>query len=401
MAEPGGRIAFSSTFVAFPADSEQIACRHVSHYSTTPAQVGLPVRAATKKTQAIYKGSITSVCRKCRFVASSLIASIITATKRSRPRKIPRVSQSNRMPGRHFVLDEPYPQSQAEKLLGRIVLDIKSPLRAFAPRDHVEGTSIGRNPQDIIQDILPSPVLSTDRKDFIKNNISGEARTDLTDFFGFNFARTEQEKLTLESKVVKRYSLEQTKDVFETLIKDPSYNSEVRKFFKEHGVRKAYFVVGFITTEGSVWTRERKREYSAGINTQVPLSAVAMVPVPGIDPSVELSGAKHNTRGQSFSSDEGLIFAVAYDVIKLKKTFDKTAPGYFRDDLTFGPAKYAKARYLAMGEDDDEIIEEEEGEDEGATSEDDIELDSGLDLEDIDIGWQGLSFDVGLKDIPS
>jgi hypothetical protein len=137
MAEPGGRIAFSSTFVAFSADSEQIACRHVSHYSTTPAQVGLPVRAATKKTQAIYTGSITSVCRNCRFVASSLIASIITATKRSRPRKIPRVSQSNRMPGRHFVLDEPYPQSQAEKLLGRIVLDIKSPLRAFAPRDHV------------------------------------------------------------------------------------------------------------------------------------------------------------------------------------------------------------------------------------------------------------------------
>jgi len=45
----------------------------------------------------------------------------------------------------------------------------------------------------------------------------------------------------------------------------------------------------------------------------------------------------------------------------------------------FGPAKYAKVRYLAMGGDDNEIIEEEEGEDEGATLEDDIELDSGLD----------------------
>jgi len=126
-----------------------------------------------------------------------------------------------------------------------------------------------------------------------------------------------------------------------------------------------------------------------------------MVPVPGIDPGVELSGAKHNTRGQSFSSDEALIFAVAYDVIKLRKTFDKTAPGYFRDDLTFGPAKYAKARYLAMGGDDDEIIEEEEGDDERATSEDDIELDGCLDLEDIDIGWEGLSFDVGVNDFPS
>jgi hypothetical protein len=54
-----------------------------------------------------------------------------------------------------------------------------------------------------------------------------------------------------------------------------------------------------------------------------------------------------------------------------------------------------------MGGNDDEIIEEEEGEDEGATSDDDIELEGGLDLEDIDIGWEGLSFDVGVNDFPS
>jgi hypothetical protein len=299
------------------------------------------------------------------------------------------------MPARHFVLDEPYPQIKAEKLIGRVVLDITSPLRAFAPREPVEGTSIGRNPQDIIENILPSPLLSTDRKDFIKNNVSGEVRTDLTDFFGFSFARSEEEKLTLESKLVKRYSLEQTKDVFETLMTDPPYSSEVRKFFKEHRVRKAYFVVGFITTEGSVWTRERERGHSASIKAQLPPSAVAMVPVPGINPSVQLSGGEHNTRGQSFSSEDSLIFAVAYDVIKLKKTFDKTAPGYFRDDLKFGPAKYAKARHLAMEGDDEEIIEEEEEEEEekGAL-EDCIEPDGGLDLEDVDAWWEGLSFNV-------
>jgi hypothetical protein len=57
-------------------------------------------------------------------------------------------------------------------LIGGVVLDIKSPFRAFAPREAVEGTT-GRNPQDIIPNLLPTPLLSASQKDFIQNNISG------------------------------------------------------------------------------------------------------------------------------------------------------------------------------------------------------------------------------------
>jgi hypothetical protein len=144
------------------------------------------------------------------------------------------------MSARHFVLDESIAESNAGKLIGRVVLDIASPAASIRTlREAVEETSSGRNPQDIIPNLLPSPLLSTKRKDFIQNNISGEARTGLTEFFGFNVARTDEEKLTLESKAVKRYSLEQTKDAFGRLMKDDAYNTEVRAFLKEHGVRKA------------------------------------------------------------------------------------------------------------------------------------------------------------------
>jgi len=79
-------------------------------------------------------------------------------------------------------------------LIGGVVLDIKSPFRAFAPREAVEGTT-GRNPQDIIPNLLPTPLLSASQKDFIQNNIFGEVRTGLTGFFSIGIARTDEEKL--------------------------------------------------------------------------------------------------------------------------------------------------------------------------------------------------------------
>jgi hypothetical protein len=299
------------------------------------------------------------------------------------------------MPGRHFVLDQPSAESHASKLLARVTLDIKDPLRAFAPREAAEGTSTGRNPQDIIPNLMPTPLLSTNRKDLIQKKVSSEGRTGLADFFGFNIARTDEEKLALESEIVKRYSLDQTKDVFDRLMKDPLYNSEVRKFLKDHGVRKAFFVVGFITTEGSVWARDRTREHSASIKGQVPLSSVTATPIPGPDLSMKLSTSDNNSHEQKFSFKGPLIFAVAYDVVKLKRTFDKAVPGYFRDDVVLGPAKYAKAKHLTMRPDEDEMIEEEEEDlDEDAGRDDDVEFGGDLDLEDIDFEWDGLSFNV-------
>jgi len=92
-----------------------------------------------------------------------------------------------------------------------------------------------------------------------------------------------------------------------------------------------------------------------------------------------------------------LIFAVAYDFVKVKRAFGKSVPRYFRDDVVLGPAKYAKAKHLAMGRDEDDLIEEEEDSEDDTVQEVEIELDGGLDVKDLDSGWNGLSFDVDVK----
>jgi len=291
------------------------------------------------------------------------------------------------MPGHYFVLDEPSPEKIAAKLLGRVVLAITSPLGTFAPREAV------RNPLDIIPNLLPEPLLTTDRKDFIQNKISNSAGSGLTDFFGFNTAKTDDDKLTLESRLVKRYSLEQTKDVFTSLMSDEVYSEEVRRLLRENDVRKAYFVTGFITTEGSLWKRERKGGHDSGVNGELPLTSIATGPISRLDLGVKMSSSDNHVREQKFESKEPLVFAVAYDVVKMKRTFNKTVPGYFKDKVVLGPARYANRKYLTLGPDDEEIIEEEDP-DEDSHQEGDVELEGALKLDGIDSEWFGMSFEI-------
>ena len=291
------------------------------------------------------------------------------------------------MAGRYFVLDEPAPEGTAAQLLGRVVLDITCPLRAFAPR---EATC---SPLDIIPNLLPTPLISSNQKDFLQTQISHSARSELADFFGFNIARSTEEKLTLESQVVKRYSLRQVRDVFRRLMSDDGYSEGVREFLREHGRKKGYLVTGFVTTEGSVWTRGRKRGREAGLKGELPLSAAVAVPIPGVDLGVKVSTSDNNVRGQKFESKEPLVFAVAYDVVILKRSFDKAVPGYFKDEVVQGPAKHANPKYLMMREDDETIYDEEDT-DEFRMLEDDIEHVGGLNLEDMDSEWVGLSFEI-------
>jgi hypothetical protein len=290
------------------------------------------------------------------------------------------------MAGRHFVLDEPIPETTASKLLGRVVLEITCPLRAFAPR---EATC---NPLNIIPNLLPTPLLSSNRKDFLQTQISRSARSGLTDLFGFNLARMATEKMTLESQLVRRYSLEQTRDVFDSLMKDESYSGEVRRFLKEHGTKKGYLVTGFVTTEGSVWTRERNRGREAGLQGELPVTAAVTAPMPGVDLGVKLSTSDNNLTEQKFESKEPLIFAVAYDVVILKKRFDKATPGYFKDEVVLGPAKHANPKYLTLRPDGGIIYDEEAMDEDGMLE--DVKLVGSLDLEDVDSEWDGLSFEI-------
>lgn len=269
--------------------------------------------------------------------------------------KIQRFGNPVKMAGRHIILSERIPGSEIDSMLGLVVLDITQPLRAYAPKKP-------KSPKHIMPSILPTPVLTTDQKHLIQNNVSREFQMGLTRLFGLDLAKTNEERFSLESAIVRRYTLQQNTSVFNELMKDAAYNREVRELFSNHAVDKAYFVTGFLTTDGGKWTRGTAHGGSTGVNFTVPVSVLTTLAPSGFDPHFGVTSAQGSERENEFTTETTEIFAVAYDVVKSKRVFDRTAPGFLktRNDIILGSSFVVSSKHLAMGGEEDEIVEEED-----------------------------------------
>ncbi|KAK3627306.1 hypothetical protein LTR56_019312 [Elasticomyces elasticus] len=250
---------------------------------------------------------------------------------------------------RFFILGETCPKEEVESMMGRVVLDYQLPLKAYAPREPIrqEGQIERRhNPQDIIPDILPKPSLTTSRRDFLRQLGGNSASLTMTEYFGINTANSDEEKVELESRTVRKYSLKQPAQYFELLMKDELYERDVRQLLS--GSRKGYLVVGFLTTEGTTWNLSSTSSKESGVKFKVPISTGSGGP-PELDPSVDLSHKHETGEEHSYSTAETEVFAVAYDVVRISHAFDKTATYYIRRDIEHGPAKRVRARHLVLG----------------------------------------------------
>ncbi|ETN39884.1 uncharacterized protein HMPREF1541_06110 [Cyphellophora europaea CBS 101466] len=187
------------------------------------------------------------------------------------------------------------------------------------------------------------------RKDFLQNVASASVAVSLSDYFGINFARTNDERVALESQTVKRYSLKQHKQYFEELMKNTLYADDVRQLLQGAKRGKAFFVVGFLTTQGTIWSREHGQLRSSGVDVKVPLSAALGLPLPGLDPGIGVSGSVERKQSSEASTAATEIFAMAYDVVKFNYSLDRNASKYVRKDV--------------MGSDDEEG-EEDDGKEE-------------------------------------
>jgi len=209
---------------------------------------------------------------------------------------------------RFFNLDEAISGNEIESMMGRVVADFRLPLRSYASNDVLTSNERRHNPQDIIPSILPPPSMTTNRKDLLQSIRSKELHTSLTDYFGIDFARTDVEKVLLESRVFNRYTLKQNKQYFDQLMKDPLYSRDVRKLLRV-SKGKGYFVVGFMTTEGAVWRRGTGQEHSAGFTVKAPLS-LATGFLPQLDPGIPPSISTQEAQGRSYDANQVEILSL-------------------------------------------------------------------------------------------
>jgi hypothetical protein len=251
---------------------------------------------------------------------------------------------------RYHFLYETCPANEIEKMICRVVADKLLPLHKYAPAKP-------RSAQDIVPDILPEPFIYENRKDFIESVDESAVRTGLATFLDIDFAARAKESVSLESKQIKRYTLDNPGNTFNKLMQNPEYAQEVREFLKETYGR-AYIVVGFLTATGTIWTTSKERHNSAGFRVTVPVSS--FVAIPGFaDPEIKPKASSMTRHERHENVVEEEIFAVAYDEVKTSYSFDRSARK-IRRNPKLGRAVWTQGKALGFSNDSDSSDDEDE-----------------------------------------
>jgi hypothetical protein len=117
-------------------------------------------------------------------------------------------------PIQYFILKTPLPELEIKRMMGRIVLDITSPLQgSFAPFPPLDPNEELHEPQDIIPSICPQPRVTSDHRSLIQKTSVNKLQTSLTQYLALDFGRMREERLEMESAVVREYSLQNPKDL--------------------------------------------------------------------------------------------------------------------------------------------------------------------------------------------
>jgi hypothetical protein len=153
---------------------------------------------------------------------------------------------------RFFILDETIPATEIESFMCRVVALKNLPLTKFVPFPPISPGEPSHNTNDITPSILPTPSLSTSRKEFLKVVREREIKVGLTAFFGLDFARNKEESRSLESQLIKRYTLSNPEHHFQKLMENEHYARDIHTLLDSNKLHHAYLVTGFLTTTGAI-----------------------------------------------------------------------------------------------------------------------------------------------------
>ncbi|KAE8141786.1 hypothetical protein BDV38DRAFT_174169 [Aspergillus pseudotamarii] len=254
---------------------------------------------------------------------------------------------------RYFLLDERVPKSEIDSFICRVVETFSLPQTRFAPSPSRTPGQPSHNTNDIIPDILPEPVLTTNRKDLIQVARKKGIRAQLSILLHIDVTRGSIEKRQLESNIVKQYALPNPEHCFKVLMQNEHYAQDVQELLERTKTHRAYLVTGFLTAVGTTWTIESTSSTENGFGVNVPVSIFLSVPAGDVlNFTLQPQICSETLNSRELFSEEEEIFAVSYSVVDLKR-HGCLLPGFGIKTPVLGLQKRAKAYHLALGDSDD------------------------------------------------
>jgi hypothetical protein len=217
--------------------------------------------------------------------------------------------------GRYHFLKETCPSTEVGKMMGRVVKDPFYPLDKYVPEEPLSEDEPTHNTSDIHPTILQEPLTYENRTDSIEYSGESAARAGLASLFNIDLTSRTEEGLSMKSQTVKRYTLKNPEKIFDKLMTNEDYASEVRALLRKTTFGKAYFVVGFYTTTGTIWTQSQRQRRTGGFKLAVPISAIVGDAAGLVNPHTSASLSRVTTQMLQMSVVQEEIFAVAYHVL--------------------------------------------------------------------------------------
>lgn len=254
---------------------------------------------------------------------------------------------------RYFLLDERVPKSEIDGFMCRVVETFSQPRNRFAPSPPRSPDQPSHNTNEIIPDILPEPVLTSNRKEVIQAAREKGISAQLSTLLRIDLTRGSKEKRQLESNLVKHYTLPNPEQYFKILMQNEDYAQDVRELLESAKAHRAYLVTGFLTAVGATWAIESATSTKNSLSIDLSVSKFLNGPVGEVlNFALQPQNCSDTQHSLEFLSEEEEIFAVSYSVVELKRE-GSPFPGFGIKSPVLGLPKRAKAYHLALGDSDD------------------------------------------------
>jgi hypothetical protein len=267
-------------------------------------------------------------------------------------------------PGRrYFILEDPLPY--ADQPLGRVVVDKWRPMRDFAPCDPPAKGEPRHGLFDIKPDTKPNEHVYEDWERFVGHTSDWSIEAGLASLLGIKHSRESESGITLKSKELKTCNLTDTRRCFGDLMKNTLFSRDLTELVNQTKKSRLYFVVGYLTTKGGVWKEFISAKRSSRVDVTVPVLEAVGSPLPNNvgDPQVAPEVGNGERTEWSTKMEDDVIFALAYDVIKISYGFGSDRKAAARRRIEYGAPKLGKSHERVLAADDDTDSDEEDEDD--------------------------------------
>ena len=267
----------------------------------------------------------------------------------------------------NLILDEPLTEADPRLLLGRFVTDNHNPLDNYFPDRSISLDFI--HPKHLL------PVQAeSDFTRFVSLIVRDCVKARIHNIAGASASSQAAASIRYESPIVKSYKLEQIRDAFAALMKDPTISAGLRDTLASQSNKQVYWIIGLKTMTDAKYKSGSVHENAAGGELDIPVGTIAAgalgVPLNATG-NVELgfSIERHGETSGSGKLEGERVFAMRYCPVKSVRREPKMGPPIdfsYREGLSFSPGN--------LEIDESQFEEEEEEVDLDADSSDDAEL---------------------------